>query len=108
VGRFAQLREKAQVRTGHQFPTIVILEAAPTDSGLIAYYRRAGLKARLSLTVRSRHAPQSACEGRQDRRESLVRTLLVYKRGEPRVCAMVKVPKPEEKTADASAASVRR
>jgi transposase len=40
--------------------------------------------------------------------ESLVRALLAYKRGEPRVCAMVKVPKPEEKTADASAASVRR
>src|SRR5260370_34515777 len=28
--------------------------------------------------------------------ESLVRALLAYKRGEPRVCAMVKVPKPEE------------
>src|SRR4051812_2439080 len=28
--------------------------------------------------------------------EALVRTLLAYKRGEPRVCAMVRVPTPEE------------
>ena len=28
--------------------------------------------------------------------EALVRTLLAYKRGEPRVCAMVKAPTPEE------------
>ena len=28
--------------------------------------------------------------------ETLVRTLLAYKRGEPRVCAMVKAPTPEE------------
>jgi transposase len=26
----------------------------------------------------------------------LIRALLAYKRGEPRVCAMVKVPTPEE------------
>jgi transposase len=26
----------------------------------------------------------------------MVRTLLAYKRGEPRVCAMVKVPRPEQ------------
>jgi transposase len=28
--------------------------------------------------------------------ETLVRTLLAYKRGEPRVCAMVRPPSPEE------------
>jgi transposase len=28
--------------------------------------------------------------------EALVRALLAYKRGEPRVCAMVKAPTPEE------------
>ena len=28
--------------------------------------------------------------------EPLVRALLAYKRGEPRVCAMMRVPKPEE------------
>ena len=28
--------------------------------------------------------------------ETLVRTLLAYKRGEPRVCSMVKAPTPEE------------
>ena len=28
--------------------------------------------------------------------EALVRTLLAYKRGEPRVCAMVRAPTPDE------------
>jgi hypothetical protein len=39
--------------------------------------------------------------------EALIRALLAYKRGEPRVCAMVKVPTPEEEDAVASAASAR-
>jgi transposase len=40
---------------------------------------------------RSRRAKTDKIAG-----EPLVRTLLAYKRGEPRVCAMVRVPKPEE------------
>jgi transposase len=40
--------------------------------------------------------------------ETLVRVLLAYKRGEPRVCAMVKVPTPSEEAAATSAASAKR
>ena len=42
-------------------------------------------------SLRSRRAKTDTIDG-----ETLVRTLLAYKRGEPRVCAMVKAPAPEE------------
>ena len=47
--------------------------------------------ASIATSRRRRRAKTDKIDG-----ESLVRALLAYKRGEPRVCAMVKVPKPEE------------
>jgi transposase len=42
-------------------------------------------------------SPVAACEDRQTRwRHTVVRTWFAYKRGEPRVCAMVRAPTPEE------------
>jgi hypothetical protein len=41
--------------------------------------------------TRGRRAKTNRIDG-----EALLRALLAYKRGEPRVCAMVKVPAPEE------------
>ena len=41
--------------------------------------------------VRGQRAKTDRIDG-----EALLRTLLAYKRGEPRVCAMVKAPTPEE------------
>ena len=47
--------------------------------------------ASIATSRRRRRAKTDRLDG-----ETLVRTLLAWKRGEPRVCAMVKVPSPEE------------
>jgi transposase len=47
--------------------------------------------ASIAVSRRHRRAKTDRIDG-----EALVRTLLAYKRGEPRVCAMVRVPTPEE------------
>jgi transposase len=47
--------------------------------------------ASIATSRRCRRAKTDRIDG-----EALVRTLLAYKRGEPRVCAMVRVPTPEE------------
>jgi transposase len=47
--------------------------------------------ASIAVSRRHRRAEIDRIDG-----EALVHTLLAYKRGEPRVCAMVRVPTPEE------------
>ena len=47
--------------------------------------------ASIAVSRRHRRAKTDRIDG-----EALVRTLLAYKRGEPRVCAMVRVPTPDE------------
>ena len=47
--------------------------------------------ASIATSRRRRRAKTDKLDG-----DTLVRTLLAYKRGEPRVCAMVRVPTPEE------------
>ena len=95
--RFAQLKEKARARTGWDFPIITIQEA-----GLDGFWIHRVLQseeieshvvdpASIATSRRRRRAKTDKIDG-----ETLVRTLLAYKRGEPRVCAMVKVPTPEE------------
>ena len=64
--------------------------------GSIACCRVRGSRAgwstpRRSWSRRRRQAKTDKIDG-----ETLVRTLLAYKRGEPRVCSMVKAPTPEE------------
>jgi transposase len=95
--RFAQLQEKAQTRTGQVFPIIAIQEA-----GLDGFWIHRVL---LSEGIESHVVdPASIATSRRQRRpktdkidgEALVRTLLAYKRGEPRVCAMVRPPTPDE------------
>jgi transposase len=95
--RFAQLQERAQARTGQVFPIIVIQEA-----GLDGFWIHRVL---LSEGIESHVVdPASIATSRRQRRpktdkidgEALVRTLLAYKRGEPRVCAMVRAPTPDE------------
>ena len=66
-------------------------------SGSIACWRARGSRAmswippRLPSPAGWRRAKTDKIDG-----EALVRTLLAYKRGEPRVCAMVRAPTPEE------------
>jgi transposase len=95
--RFAQLREKAQARTGQCFPIIVIQEAGLDGFWIDRVLQREEIEshvvdpASIATSRRRRRAKTDKIDG-----EALVRALLAYKRGEPRVCAMVKVPKPEE------------
>jgi transposase len=97
LARFAQLKEKAQARTGQCFPIIVIQEAGLDGFWIDRVLRKEEIEshvvdpASIATSRRRRRAKTDKIDG-----EALVRALLAYKRGEPRVCAMVKVPKPEE------------
>jgi transposase len=95
--RFALLREKARVRTGHEFGFIVIQEAGLDGFWIHRVLEREGIEsyvvdpASIATSRRRRRAKTDKIDG-----EALVRALLAYKRGEPRVCAMVRPPSVEE------------
>jgi transposase len=95
--RFAQLRKKAQARTGKVFPFVVIQEAGLDGFWIDRVLQNEGIEshvvdpASIATSRRRRRAKTDGIDG-----EALVRALLAYKRGEPRVCAMVKAPTPEE------------
>lgn len=95
--RFSQLREKAAKRTGRQVPIVVIQEAGLDGFWIHRMLEKEGIEshvvdaASIATSRRHRRAKTDRIDG-----EALVRALLAYKRGEPRVCAMVRVPTPEE------------
>jgi transposase len=95
--RFSQLREKACARAGQTFPLITIQEAGLDGFWLHRVLENEGVEshvvnaASIATSRRLRRAKTDRIDG-----EALLRTLLAYKRGEPRVCAMVRVPTPEE------------
>jgi len=95
--RFAQLMAKAQARTGQRFPIVVIQEAGLDGFWIHRVLRKEGIEshvvdpASIATSRRRRRAKTDRIDG-----EALVRALLAFKRGEPRVCAMVKAPTPEE------------
>ena len=95
--RLSQLKEKARARTGHVFPIIVIQEAGLDGFWIHRVLQREGIEshvvdpASIATSRRRRRAKTDRIDG-----EALVRALLAYKRGEPRVCAMVKAPTPHE------------
>ena len=95
--RFTQVREKARTRTGKVFPFVVIQEAGLDGFWIDRVLRNEGIEshvvdpASIATSRRHRRAKTDRIDG-----EALVRALLAYKRGEPRVCAMVKAPTPEE------------
>jgi transposase len=97
LARFAELKKKAEARTGQCFPIIVIQEAGLDGFWIHRVLEAEGIESHVV-------DPASIATSRQRRRaktdkidgEALVRALLAYKRGEPRVCAMLRVPTPEE------------
>jgi transposase len=95
--RFAQLQKKARARTGQRFPIIVIQEAGLDGFWIHRALQNKGIEshvvdaASIATSRRRRRAKTDRIDG-----EALVRALLAYKRGEPRVCAMVKAPTPEQ------------
>src|SRR6266496_3753130 len=94
---FAELRRKAEVRTGQSYPIITIEEAGLDGFWLHRVLQQNGVEshvvdpASIATPRRHRRAKTDRLDG-----EMLLRALLAYKRGEPRVCAMVVAPSPEE------------
>jgi len=95
--RFSEFREKAFARTGKWFPIIVVQEAGLDGFWIHRVLQNEGFEshvvdpASIATSRRRRRAKTDRIDG-----EALLRALLAYKRGEPRVCAMVKAPTPEE------------
>jgi transposase len=97
LARFAELNRKAQARTGRCYPIIVIQEAGLDGFWIHRVLNAEGMEshvvdpASIAISRRRRRAKTDRIDG-----EALVRALPAYKRGEPRVCAMLRVPTPEE------------
>ena len=97
LARFAELNRKAQARTGRCFPIIAIQEAGLDGFWIHRVLQAEGIEshvvdpASIAISRRRRRAKTDKIDG-----EALVRAVLAHKRGEPRVCAMVRVPTPEE------------
>ena len=107
LARFSELGQKALMRTERSFPIIVIQEAGLDGFWIHRVLESEGIEshvvdpASIATSRRRRRAKTDRIDG-----EALLRALLAYKRGEPRVCTMVKTPHPRKRTADACAVSV--
>jgi transposase len=97
LNHLTKLRDKAHARAGASFPIITIQEAGLDGFWIHRVLDRAGIEshvvdaASILTSRRRRRAKTDRIDG-----EALLRTLLAHKRGEPRVCAMVRAPSPEE------------
>src|SRR6201997_4924229 len=97
MAHLAKLRDKAHVRAGARFAISVIQESALDGFWIHRMLERAGIEshvvdaASILTSRRRRRAKTDRIDG-----EAMLRTLLAYKRGEPRVCTMVRAPSPEE------------
>jgi transposase len=97
LARFAELKRKAAIRTGQDYPIITIQEAGLDGFWIHRVLQGEGIEshvvdaASIAAPRRQRRAKTDKIDG-----EALLRVLLAYKRGEPRVCAMVIAPSPEE------------
>jgi transposase len=97
LARFSELKQRALARTGKSFPIVTIQEAGLDGFWLHRALEQEGLEshvvdpASIATSRRRRRAKTDRIDG-----EALLRALLAHKRGEPRVCAMVKAPTPEE------------
>ena len=95
--RFSELRQKALARAGQSFSVIVIQEAGLDGFWIHRALLNEGIEshvvdpASIATSRRRRRAKTDRIVG-----EALLRALLAHKRGEPRVCAMVKAPTAEE------------
>jgi len=97
---FFDLKRKAAVRAGKSYPIIVIQEAGLDGFWIHRVLQEQGIEshvvdaASIAVPRRKRQAKTDKIDG-----EKLLRVLLAYKRGEPRVCSMVVPPSPEEEDA---------
>jgi transposase len=94
---FDELRRKAQARTGRLFPMVVIQEAGLDGFWIHRRLEREGWIESHVVDAGSIPVPQRRRRAKTDKidGETLLRVLLAWKRGEPRVCSMVRAPTPE-------------
>jgi transposase len=97
LGRFAELQRKALARTGKSYPIVTIQEAGLDGFWIHRALQKEGIESHV-VDAASIAAPRRRRRAKTDRidGEALLRVLLAYKRGEPRVCAMAVAPSPEE------------
>ena len=94
---FSRLTERARKRAGEEFPIIAIQEAGLDGFWIHRTLEQEGIEshivdaASIMTSRRRRRAKTDRIDG-----EALLRALMAYKRGEPRVCAMVRVPTPDK------------
>src|SRR3954453_11156236 len=92
-----QFNEKARARTGRDSPIIVIQEAGLDGFWIHRVLQSEGIEshvvdpASILTSRRGRRVKTDRIDG-----ETLVRTLMAFKRGEPRVCSMARAPTPQE------------
>lgn len=97
LARFAEIQRKAEARTGERFGFVVIQEAGLDGFWLHRALEADGIEshvvdpASIAVPRRTRRAKTDRIDG-----EMLLRTLLAYMRGDPRVCAMVRAPSPDD------------
>jgi transposase len=97
LARFSELRRKACARTGKSFPIVVIQEAGLDGFWIHRVLLSEGIEshvvdaASIATSRRRRRAKTDRIDG-----ETLLRALLAHKRGEPRVCSMVRTPTLED------------
>jgi transposase len=95
--RLFELKEKARRRMRKDFPIVVIQEAGLDGFWIHRVLEQEGIESHVvdPASIMTSRRPRRAKTDRIDG-EALVRALLAHQRGEPRVCAMVRVPTPEE------------
>ena len=97
MARFWAIRDKVLARTGKSYPIVVIQEAGLDGFWIHRALVKEGIEshvvdaASIAVSRRRRRAKTDKIDG-----EGLLRALLAFKRGEPRVCSMVRVPMPED------------
>ena len=97
LARFWAIRDKVSARTGISYPIIVIQEAGLDGFWIHRALEKEGIEshvvdaASIAVSRRRRRAKTDKIDG-----EGQLRTLLAFKRGEPRVCSMVRVPTPQD------------
>jgi transposase len=97
LARFWAIRDKAAARTGISYPIIVIQEAGLDGFWIHRALEQEGIEshvvdaASIAVSRRRRRAKTDRIDG-----EALLRVLLAFKRGEPRVCSMARAPTPQD------------